>query len=52
MDDFAAHADSSTRVTAALPIFDALFASLGGRLPQAARDAAAERPWSRSKARR
>ena len=28
----AAHADSSARVTAALPIFDTLFASFGGRL--------------------
>ncbi|HET9369590.1 MAG TPA: chromate resistance protein ChrB domain-containing protein [Vicinamibacterales bacterium] len=31
----AAHPDSSARVTAALPIFDALFASFGGRLPAA-----------------
>ena len=28
----AAHADSNARVTAALPIFDALFASFGGKL--------------------
>jgi hypothetical protein len=33
----AAHADSNARVTAALPIFDTLFASFGGRLPGAAR---------------
>ena len=50
MDDFAAHADSW--VTAALPIFDALFASFDGRLPQVARHAAAGRTASRSKARR
>lgn len=31
----AAHADSNARVTAALPIFDMLFASFGGRLPGA-----------------
>ena len=30
----AAHPDSTTRVTAALPIFDALFASFGGQLSQ------------------
>ena len=29
----AAHPDSAARVTAAMPIFDALFASFGGRLP-------------------
>ena len=29
----AAHSDSAARVTAALPLFDALFASFGGRLP-------------------
>ena len=29
----AAHPDSAARVSAALPIFDALFASFGGRLP-------------------
>lgn len=29
----AAHPDSAARVTAALPVFDALFASFGGRLP-------------------
>lgn len=33
----AAHADSNARVTAALPIFDTLFASFGGRLPSAFR---------------
>jgi len=32
----AAHADSNARVTAALPIFDTLFASFGGGLPGAA----------------
>ena len=41
----AAHADSNARVTAALPIFDTLFASFGGRLP-------GKRPPSRRKARR
>ena len=30
-----AHPDSHARVTAALPLFDALFASYGGRLPKA-----------------
>jgi hypothetical protein len=33
----AAHTDSNARVTAALPIFDALFASFGGRMPSAPR---------------
>jgi hypothetical protein len=31
----AAHPDSATRVGAAMPVFDALFASFGGRLPGA-----------------
>ena len=30
----AAHADSGARVQAALPIFDTLFASFGGRIPE------------------
>jgi hypothetical protein len=30
----AAHADSGTRTAAALPFFDALFASFGGQLPK------------------
>ena len=30
----AAHADSGARVQAALPIFDTLFASFGGRVPE------------------
>jgi hypothetical protein len=47
----AAHADSNARVTAALPIFDMLFASFGGRLPGAGR-AVAGRPSSRGTARR
>lgn len=47
----AAHADSNARVTAALPIFDLLFASFGGQLP-GARSAPAVRPRSRAKARR
>jgi hypothetical protein len=51
MNDFAAHADSNTRVTARLSIFDALFASFDGRLSQAARHAAAGRTASRNKAR-
>ncbi len=34
MDDFSAHAGSNTFLTAALPIFDTLFASFDGRLPQ------------------
>ena len=29
----AAHPDSAARVSAAMPLFDALFASFGGRLP-------------------
>lgn len=33
----AAHADSAARITAALPIFDALFAGFGGELPRLAR---------------
>jgi hypothetical protein len=48
----AAHADSHARVTAALPIFDMLFASFGGRLPGVARQAPAARPAPRSRARR
>ncbi len=47
----AAHVDSNARVTAALPIFDALFASFGGRLPGAGHAPAGHRP-SRGKARR
>ena len=47
----AAHPDSNARVTAALPIFDALFASFGGRSP-VGRPAPARRAPSRSKARR
>ena len=35
----ATHPDSSARVTAALPIFDTLFASFGGRLPGSTRRA-------------
>jgi hypothetical protein len=49
VDDFAADADSSTRLTVVLPIFDALFASFDGRLPQTERHAAAGRTASRSK---
>jgi hypothetical protein len=33
----AAHPDSSARITAAIPLFDALYASFGGRLPAARR---------------
>ena len=44
----AAHADSNARVTAALPIFDVLFASFGGRRPAAI----AKHTPSRGKARR
>ncbi|HEX7778981.1 MAG TPA: chromate resistance protein ChrB domain-containing protein [Vicinamibacterales bacterium] len=47
----AAYADSSARVMAALPIFDTLFASFGGRL-QDSRQAPARRQASRRKARR
>jgi hypothetical protein len=47
----AAYADSNARVTAALPIFDTLFASFGGRLHEP-RQAPARRQPSRSKARR
>ena len=47
----AAHADSNARVTAALPIFDTLFASFGGRVPGLVRPTAV-RPASRGKARR
>jgi hypothetical protein len=47
----AAYPDSNARVTAALPIFDTLFASFGGRLP-ATRPVPAGRPPSRVRARR
>ena len=47
----AAHADSNARITAALPIFDTLFASFGGRLPGASQSPAVRRR-SRGKARR
>ena len=47
----AAHADSNARVTAALPIFDTLLASFGGRLPGAGRPPAVRRS-ARGKTRR
>jgi hypothetical protein len=46
----ATHSDSNARVTAALPIFDTLFASFGGRFSGAGRHAAAGRTASRTKA--
>jgi hypothetical protein len=46
-----AHADSNARVTAALPMFDTLFASFGGRLPTG-RHAPIKRRAPRGKARR
>ena len=47
----ASYADSNARVVAALPIFDTLFASFGGRLPGASQARSGRRP-SRGKARR
>ena len=47
----ASHADSNARVMAALPIFDTLFASFGGRLPGANQAPSGRRP-SRGTARR
>jgi hypothetical protein len=47
----AAHADSNARVTAALPIFDTLFASFGGRVAGTG-PAPARQPRARSKAHR
>lgn len=47
----ASHADSNARVVAALPIFDTLFASFGGRVPGASPAPSGRRP-ARGKARR
>jgi hypothetical protein len=48
----AAHADSGVRVQAALPIFDTLFASFGGRLPERRRPRPAGGRHSRGRRRK
>jgi hypothetical protein len=45
----AAHPDSAARITAALPLFDALFASFGGRLPATRSARSAQGPGKRSR---